>query len=96
VSEERLPEKLALTARAVHFAPESVVAYRYALLLALAGRAEAAREQFERALRVYPEQRPAVIAELENLARRYPVELTPLLELATSNFAEGRVSQEVK
>ncbi|MGH8703443.1 MAG: Wzy polymerase domain-containing protein [Burkholderiales bacterium] len=95
-SKEKLTEKLELTARAVHFAPESVVTYRYALLLALAGRAEAAREQFVRALRVYPEQRSAVIAELESLARRYPAELTPLLELATSNFAERRVSQEGK
>jgi len=95
-SKEKLTEKLELNTRAMHFAPVDVVVYRQALLLALAGRAEAAREQFERALRVYPEQRPAVIAELENLARRYPVELTPLLELATSNFAEGRVSQEVK
>ena len=95
-SKEKLTEKLELTARAVHFAPESVVTYRYALLLALAGRAEAAREQFVRALRVYPAQRPAVIAELENLARGHPVELTPLLELATSNFTEGRVSQEIR
>ncbi len=95
-SKEKLTEKLELTTRVVHFAPESVVAYRYALLLALAGRAEAAREQFERALRVYPEGRPAVTAGLENLARRYPDELTPLLELATSNFAEGRAPQPVK
>ena len=90
-SKEKLTEKLELTTRAMHFAPVDVVVYRQALLLALAGRAEAAREQFERALRVYPEERAAVIMELENLARRYPAELTPLLELATSNFAEGRV-----
>jgi len=95
-SKEKLIEKLELTTRAMHFAPVDVVVYRQALLLALAGRAEAAREQFERALRVYPGERAAVIAELENLARRYPVELTPLLELATSDFAEGRASQEVK
>ena len=95
-SKENLAEKLELTTRAMHFAPVDVVVYRQALLLALAGRAEAAREQFERALRVYPGERAAVIAELENLARRYPVELTPLLELATSDFAEGRASQEVK
>ena len=95
-SKENLAEKLALTTRAMHFAPVDVVVYRQALLLALAGRAEAAREQFERALRVYPEERPEVIAELENLARRYPVELTPLLELATSNFTEGRVLQKAK
>jgi tetratricopeptide (TPR) repeat protein len=92
-SKEKLTEKLELTTRAMHFAPVDIVVYRQALLLALAGRAEAAREQFERALRVYPGERAAVVAELENLAPRYPVELTPLLELATSNFAEGRVPQ---
>jgi len=90
-SKEKLTEKLELTTRAMRFAPVDVVVYRQALLLALAGRAVAAREQFERALRVYPHERAAVVAELENLARRYPVELTPLLELATSNFAQGRV-----
>jgi hypothetical protein len=95
-SKEKLTEKLELTTRAIHFAPVDVVVYRQALLLALAGRAEAAREQLERSLRVYPGERAMVIAELENLARRYPVELTPLLELATSNFVEGRVSQEGK
>jgi len=95
-SKEKLAEKLELTTRAMHFAPVDVVVYRQALLLALAGRGEAARAQLERSLRVYPKERTAVVAELENLARRYPVELTPLLELATSNFAERRVSQEGK
>jgi O-antigen ligase len=95
-SKEKLAEKLELTTRAMHFAPVDVVVYRQALLLALAGRGEAARAQLERSLRVYPKERAAVVAELENLARRYPVELTPLLELATSNFAERRVSQEGK
>lgn len=93
-SKEKLSEKLELTTRAMHFAPVDVVVYRQALLLALAGRGEAAREQFERSLRVYPGERAAVVAELENLARRYPAELTPLLELATSKFTEGRVSRE--
>jgi len=95
-SKENLTEKLELTTRAMRFAPVDVVVYRQALLLALAGRAEAAREQLERALRVYPGERAALVAELENLSRRYPVELTPLLELATSNFAEERAPQEVK
>jgi len=95
-NKEKLTEKLELTTRAMHFAPVDVVVYRQALLLALAGSAEAAREQLGRSLRVYPNERAAVVAELQNLARRYPVELTPLLELATSNFAERRVSQEGK
>jgi hypothetical protein len=95
-SKEKLTEKLELTTRAMHFAPVDVVVYRQALLLALAGSGEAARAQLEHSLRVYPAERAVVIAELENLARRYPAELTPLLELATSNFAERRVSQEGK
>jgi O-antigen ligase len=84
VSEERLPEKLALTARAVHFAPESGVSYRYALLLALAGEREAALTQLDRSLRVYPGAATAVAAELTELARRHPAEFTPLLELAAA------------
>jgi len=95
-TQEHLTEKLELTTRAMHFAPVDVVVYRQALLLALAGRGEAARAQLERSLRVYPEQRAAVVTDLENLARRYPDELTPLLELATSNFAEGRAPQQVR
>jgi len=95
-SKVKLTEKLELTTRAMHFAPVDVVVYRQALLLALAGRGEAARAQLERSLRVYPEQRAAVVTDLENLARRYPDELTPLLELATSNFAEGRAPQQVR
>jgi O-antigen ligase len=95
-SKEKLTEKLELTTRAMHFAPVDVVVYRQALLLALAGSGEAARAQLERSLRVYPGERAAVVAELENLARRYPAELTPLLELATSNLAERRMSREGK
>jgi hypothetical protein len=95
-SMDKLTDKLELTTRAMHFAPVGVVVYRQALLLALAGSGEAARAQLERSLRVYPDERAAIVAELENLARRYPAELTPLLELATSNFAERRVSQDGK
>jgi O-antigen ligase len=80
VSEERLPEKLALTSRVVHFAPEPFVSYRYALLLALAGDREAALSQLNRSLRVYPDATAAVIAELMELARHHPAEFTPLLE----------------
>ncbi|MGH8634081.1 MAG: Wzy polymerase domain-containing protein [Burkholderiales bacterium] len=93
---DQLHDKLELVTRAMHFAPVEVVVYRQALLLALAGRGDAARVQLERSLRVYPGERAAVIAEFDNLARRFPAELTPLLELATSNFAERRVSQEGK
>ena len=84
VDRAQLEDRLALVTRAMHFAPVEVVVYRQALLLALAGDADAAREQLERSLRVYPGERAAIVAELKTLARRYPSELTPLLEWAAS------------
>jgi hypothetical protein len=96
VDREQLGDKLALVTRAMHFVPVEVVVYRQALLLALAGDAAAARKQLERSLRAYPSERVAVVAELEDLAHRYPAEMTPLLELAASKTAEGRASQDAK
>jgi O-antigen ligase len=80
---DRLPEKLALVGRAVHFAPAPYVAYRYALLLALAAEGEAARVQFERSMRVYPGELPQIKVQLADLARRYPAEMAPLLDVAS-------------
>jgi len=96
VDPARLQEQLALTTRAMRFAPVDAVVYRQALLLALAGNRAAAREQLERSLRVYPAEAAGIVAELADLARRHPVELTPLLELATEKFAEPRASQVEK
>ena len=90
VSRDRLRDKLALTARAMHFAPVSVVVYRYALLLALAGKRAAALRQLERSMEAYPADRREVSKELEVLARTYPAEFTPLLELAAAKDAELR------
>ena len=96
VEPEQLRDKLDLVTRAVHFAPVEVVVFRQALLLALAGRADAAREQLDRSLRAYPAERTAVVAELRKLALRYPSEMTPLLELAASKIANGRVPRDGK
>jgi O-antigen ligase len=88
VDRAQLAEKQELVTRAMYLAPVDVVVYRQALLLALAGNAEAARAQLERSLRAYPQERAAVVVELEDLARRYPTEMTPLLEWAASRSAE--------
>ena len=96
VEPAQLRDKLDLVTRAVHFAPVEVVVFRQALLLALAGSAEASREQLERSLLAYPAERAAVVSELEELARRYPSEMTPLLELAASKIANGRVPRDGK
>lgn len=86
VSEERLREKLELTARAMRFAPTSVVVYRYALLLALAGERSAAMLQLEWAMRAYPEDIADIVAELTALAQRRPDAFAPLLELAAARL----------
>ena len=87
-------EELELNTRAMRFAPVAAVAYRRALLLALAGRHEDAQAQLERALRVYPEDAAAFMVELGETARRYPGEVGPLLELATAKLAPRGVRRE--
>lgn len=90
VSGELLTDKLELTTRAMHFAPASVVVYRQALLLALAGKREEALARLEQALRVYPEEAGDIVSQLEELARRRHDEFTPLLELAAARTAAVR------
>jgi O-antigen ligase len=82
-----LQEQLELNTRVMRFAPVAAVVYRQALLLALAGRREAALAQLERALRVYPADAADFLAELEDAARRHPDEVMPLLELGTAKLA---------
>lgn len=90
VSSDRLHEKLEFNARAMHFAPGSVVVYRQALLLALAGERAAASRQLERSIATYPGELKDVTAHLEALAKRHPTEFTPLLKLAAAKNAELR------
>ena len=80
VNEEKLREKLDLSARAERFAPVSYVAYRHALLLALAGERETALRRLEQAARAYPGDLDEIHSELAGLARRYPDAFAPLLE----------------
>lgn len=94
VDPARVSDKLELVTRAMHFAPVQVVVFRQALLLALAGQPDAARAQLDRSLRAYPAERGQIVVELKNLALRYPSEMTPLLELATSKIADGRASRD--
>jgi O-antigen ligase/polysaccharide polymerase Wzy-like membrane protein len=90
VSGEKLPEKIELVTRAMHFAPVPVLVYRRALLLALAGERAAALAQLERSLRVYPQDADEIALELEELARRHPREFGPLLELAAARSASPK------
>lgn len=87
-------EQLALNSRAMRFAPVPAVVQRQAVLLALSGSREAARVQLDRALRAYPGEVANFVSELEELARRHPAEVGPLLELATAKLAPRGAPRE--
>jgi O-antigen ligase len=86
IDERDLADKLAISGRAVRFAPVSYVAYHQALLLALGGEREAALRQLDRTSRVYPGDLRSVHAELVPLAKDRPDAFLPLL-----TFAESRL-----
>lgn len=90
VTSDRLREKIEFNARAMHFAPGSVVVYRQALLLALAGETAEALRQLRLSIAAYPGERKHIIAKLRALARQHPARFTPLLELAAAKDAELR------
>lgn len=96
VTEEKLPEKIELVTRAMHFAPVPFLVYQRAMLLALAGERAAALAQLERALRVYPEDADKLALELTELARRHPREFGPLLELAAARSAALRAPAKTR
>lgn len=82
ISDRLLEEKLALNSRLMRFAPVSHVAYRQAMLLALAGDRSGAERQFRRAAAVYPDRLPQAVSELERLAKQYPGRTGFLLRMA--------------
>ena len=92
----RTREKLELNGRVMRFAPIANVAYRHAMLLALAGEHAAAARQMERTARVYPYELDATVKILKDEVGRHPAALTPLLELATAKSAEWRESRRKK
>jgi len=92
VTADRLPEKLALTGRAMHFAPTNAALCSRAMMLALAGENAAALRLLDRAARVYPGELDDVVSQLRELARRDPASFTPLLELATARNTSRRAN----
>jgi hypothetical protein len=87
---ERVREKVEISARVMRFAPLSTVAYRHAVLLALAGDGPAAERALASATRIYPQDLPAMIKVMSEVARQHPAELAPLLKLAAAKHAERR------
>jgi O-antigen ligase len=90
---ERLREKREINSRVMRFAPIAGVVYRQAILLALEGNQDGAAREFARAASVYPGELEATLKILREAAARHPVELTPLLELATAKSAQLRAAR---
>mgnify|MGYP002622204251 FL=1 len=83
VDDEQLEAKIALNATALRVLPTPEAAYRHAVLLALAGRTDAARRAWDRASAAYPRAVPAAVRALDSDARA-PIAL--LLEYARSKI----------
>ena len=88
ISPERLPQKLALNTRVLHFVPIGGVAYRQALLLAQDGQDSAARIALLQAMYSYPAQFDKVHAQLARLAEKDPPHFSALLEFALQKKQE--------
>ena len=88
LNKDNLSDKLALNSRVMHFAPVSLVVFQQAILLALDGQSEMAREQLERAAFAYPQELKTYTKVLQALLPEYPSELEPLLKLAEQKLKE--------
>ena len=85
-----ITEKLAYNTAVLHFVPISSVAYRQALLLAQAGKVQAAEAQMERAIWSYPQEFSSTLGRLEGMARSDPGRFAALLEFAIRKNEEYR------
>jgi O-antigen ligase len=83
VEPARIQDRLALVRRATRFAPYPPIVYKRALLTAMAGESGAALTEFKRAIHAYPQDLPAVVQQLTELAAQDPGRFGPLLDAAT-------------
>jgi hypothetical protein len=65
-------QRLAFNDKVRHFAPIAEVEFRHAVLLAEAGRQQAAQAQLERAARAYPAETPGYLARIAGLGEQQP------------------------
>lgn len=83
VEPARIQDRLSLLRRATRFAPYPPIVYKRALLTAMAGESDAALNEFKRAIRAYPQELPAIVQQLTELAAHDPGKFGPLLDAAT-------------
>jgi O-antigen ligase len=85
-----LADKLAVNGRAMRAFPIEDVTYRQAMLLALAGLDEAARQQWDRAVITFPDVRMEAVLVLRRRVDDGLSELKPLLEYAEQETKESK------
>ena len=87
---DHVTDKGALNERVMRFAPVGVEVYRESLLLARAGRQDAAAAQMERAIWAFPGDFPATLEKLRALAQMDadPARFPALLEFALQKYQE--------
>lgn len=85
---ERLQDKLLLNARVMRYLPANDLAYRQALLLAMAGDEAAARMHWDLAVANFPRDRDGVLALVRALSSGGMPGLEPLLRHALNNETE--------
>ena len=77
VNRDALADKITVCEHALRYSPADVIAYKYAFLLALAGRHHDAQQALHRALTSHPARRADAERQLAGLLPDYP-ELAPL------------------
>ncbi|MGQ0578440.1 MAG: Wzy polymerase domain-containing protein [Betaproteobacteria bacterium] len=65
LNREQIDDKVAFNGQVMRFAPSADVVYRQAILLAMTGKQEAARDQWDRAVANYPSDRDGVIGVMK-------------------------------
>lgn len=88
VGPDQIEDKLACNQAVLRFIPISTAAYRQALLLAQAGKGDAAQLQMERAIWSYAGNFPAELNALHELAAKDPAHFAALLKFAVQKNEE--------
>lgn len=88
LNREQIDDKLAFNGLVMRFAPSADVVYRQAILLALKGKQEAARAQWDLAEANYPSDRGGVIRVMESMAAGGEKGVADLIQYTTAGSAK--------
>ncbi len=88
LNREQIDDKLAFNAQVMCFAPSADVVYRQAILLALKGEQEAAREQWDLAEANFPSHRGGMIRVMETMAAGGEKGVADMIQYTTAGSAK--------